>query len=191
MFLEPLQHNSSFVTRCDVLLEHTIPSWEDWCHVRVQLVRHDVQILRSMQGLLCHNPGPRDTQENVRSCMTWCKLREPTFTWNMTIGGMITNRDSSDQATLFYLSMVQSRFSRALILLKNLVMKAPFGRTLILFPRGSTITDTLSNISIKPSSRVAISVHNSGEKALPQDKNFKFIIFSALLAWPLLAADCV
>ncbi|GBN64229.1 hypothetical protein AVEN_83368-1 [Araneus ventricosus] len=65
MLLEPLQHNPSLVTWGVVLLEDSISSWEDKRHVRVQLIRNDVQIVRSFQGLFYHNYGSRATHENV------------------------------------------------------------------------------------------------------------------------------
>ncbi|GBM41242.1 hypothetical protein AVEN_180538-1 [Araneus ventricosus] len=57
MLLEPLQHNPSLVTWGVVLLEDSISSWEDKRHVRVQLIRNDVQIVRSFHGLFYHNYG--------------------------------------------------------------------------------------------------------------------------------------
>ncbi|GFX91320.1 uncharacterized protein TNCV_1247351 [Trichonephila clavipes] len=57
MFLEPLLHNFSLVTRGVVLLKHSISSWRNRCHVRVQLVRNDVQITCSINGLLYHSHG--------------------------------------------------------------------------------------------------------------------------------------
>ncbi|GFW14195.1 uncharacterized protein TNCV_3547841 [Trichonephila clavipes] len=57
MFLEPLLHNFSLVTRGVVLLEHSISSRKNRGHVRVQLVRNDVQIPCSIHGLLYHNHG--------------------------------------------------------------------------------------------------------------------------------------
>ncbi|GFX43663.1 uncharacterized protein TNCV_511121 [Trichonephila clavipes] len=115
MFLEPLQHNFSLVTRSVVLLEHSISSWKNRGHVRVQLVRNDVQIPCSIHGLLYHNhasqkrPRERPPKHNTATtslCMTYCTLREQLFAWktaypDTTIGGMSDiYRDSSDQATL-------------------------------------------------------------------------------------------
>ncbi|GBN40720.1 hypothetical protein AVEN_12356-1 [Araneus ventricosus] len=51
------QHNPSLVTWGVVLLEDSISSWEDKRHVRVQLIRNDVQIVRSFHGLFYHNYG--------------------------------------------------------------------------------------------------------------------------------------
>ena len=48
MLLEPLQHNPSLVAWGVVLLEDSISIWEDSHHVGVQLIRSDVQIVRSL-----------------------------------------------------------------------------------------------------------------------------------------------
>ncbi|GFT99195.1 uncharacterized protein TNCV_1353641 [Trichonephila clavipes] len=66
MFLEPLQHNFSLVTWGVVLLEHSISSWKNRGHVRMQLIRNDVQIPSGIHDLLYHSTGHRDTQGNVR-----------------------------------------------------------------------------------------------------------------------------
>ncbi|GBN64281.1 hypothetical protein AVEN_1153-1 [Araneus ventricosus] len=45
---------------CDmgrVLLEDSISSWEDKRHIRVQLIRNDVQIVCNFHGLFDHNYG--------------------------------------------------------------------------------------------------------------------------------------
>ncbi|GBO13440.1 hypothetical protein AVEN_61835-1 [Araneus ventricosus] len=55
MVLEPLQHNPSLVTWGVVLLEDTISSWEDKHHVKVQLIRNGIQIVRSFHGLFYPN----------------------------------------------------------------------------------------------------------------------------------------
>ncbi|GBL97581.1 Selenocysteine insertion sequence-binding protein 2 [Araneus ventricosus] len=57
MLLEPLQHNPSLVTWRVVLLEDSISIWEDKRHVMVQLIRIDVQIVRSFHGSFYHNYG--------------------------------------------------------------------------------------------------------------------------------------
>ncbi|GBO06602.1 hypothetical protein AVEN_20843-1 [Araneus ventricosus] len=65
MLLEPLQHNPSLVAWSVVLLEDSISSWDDKRHVRVQLIRNDVQIVRSFHGLFYHNYGSQSPHENV------------------------------------------------------------------------------------------------------------------------------
>ncbi|GBM84554.1 hypothetical protein AVEN_154083-1 [Araneus ventricosus] len=48
-----------------LLLEDSISIFEDKRHVRVQLIRNDIQIVRSFQGVFYPTTGPRDTHENV------------------------------------------------------------------------------------------------------------------------------
>ncbi|GFY05632.1 uncharacterized protein TNCV_4402991 [Trichonephila clavipes] len=102
MFLEPLLHNFSLVTRGVVLLEHSISSWRNRGHVRVQLVRNDVQIPCSIHGLLYHNHGsqkclrerpPKHNTATTGMFMTYCTSREQLFAWktaypDMTISVM-------------------------------------------------------------------------------------------------------
>ncbi|GBM86273.1 hypothetical protein AVEN_72160-1 [Araneus ventricosus] len=65
-FLKPLQHNPSLVKWGVALLEDSISSWESKRHVRVQLIRNDVQIVRNFHGLFYHETtGPRAAHENV------------------------------------------------------------------------------------------------------------------------------
>ncbi|GBM03519.1 hypothetical protein AVEN_95411-1 [Araneus ventricosus] len=79
MLLEPLQHNPSLVTWGVVLLEDSISSCEDKRHVRVQLIRNDVQIVCSFHGLFYHNYGsqshpqehpPKHNTATTSLCMT-------------------------------------------------------------------------------------------------------------------------
>ncbi|GFX04953.1 uncharacterized protein TNCV_2249361 [Trichonephila clavipes] len=88
MFLKPLLHNFSLVTRGVVLLEHSIYSWRNRCHVRVQLVRNDVQISFSIHGMLYHNhrsqkcPRERPLEHNTATTgmfMNYCTSREQLF----------------------------------------------------------------------------------------------------------------
>ncbi|GBN21278.1 hypothetical protein AVEN_29568-1 [Araneus ventricosus] len=52
-------NNPNLVKRGVVLLEDSISSWEDKSPVRVQLIRNDVQIVRSFHCLFYHNyPEP-------------------------------------------------------------------------------------------------------------------------------------
>ncbi|GFU90888.1 uncharacterized protein TNCV_4922211 [Trichonephila clavipes] len=90
MFLEAPQHNFSHVTRGVVLLEHSISSRKNRGHVRVQLVRNDVQIPCNIHGLLYHNHGsqkrsrertPKHNTATTGLCMTYCTLREQLFAW--------------------------------------------------------------------------------------------------------------
>ncbi|GBM88009.1 hypothetical protein AVEN_185942-1 [Araneus ventricosus] len=90
MLLESLQHNPSFVTWSVVLLEDSISSWEDKRHVRMQLIRNDVQIVRSFHRLFYHNYGsqsrplerpPKHNAATTSLCMTCCTRGEQQFAW--------------------------------------------------------------------------------------------------------------
>ncbi|GFV35874.1 uncharacterized protein TNCV_2866341 [Trichonephila clavipes] len=102
MFLEPLLHNFSLVTRGVVLLEHSISSWRNRGHVRVQLAHNDVQIHCSIHGLLYHNHGsqkcprerpPKHNTATTGMFTTYCTSREQLIAWktaypDMTISVM-------------------------------------------------------------------------------------------------------
>ncbi|GBM49506.1 hypothetical protein AVEN_85956-1 [Araneus ventricosus] len=124
MLLEPLQHNPSLVTWGVVLLEDSISSWEDKRHVRVQLIRNDVQIVRSFHGLFYHNYGsqsrprerpPKHNTATTSLCMTCYTREEQLFAWQTAYPD--TNIDVMNEKSGFirpgHSSMVESRCSRA------------------------------------------------------------------------------
>lgn len=65
MFLEPLEHNSSLMAWEVVLLEDPISTWEDRGHVKMQLARNIVQIIRSFMICSTTTKYPKeDAQDN-------------------------------------------------------------------------------------------------------------------------------
>ncbi|GBL92272.1 hypothetical protein AVEN_35825-1 [Araneus ventricosus] len=90
MLLEPLQLNLSLMTWGVVLLKDSISSWEDKHHIRLQLIRNDVQIVHSFHGLFYHNYGsqsrplehsPKYNTATTSLCMTCCTRGEHLFAW--------------------------------------------------------------------------------------------------------------
>ena len=127
MFLEPLQHNSSLVTRSVVLLEHSFPVGKTdamyGCNWSAVIFRYSV----AFKVCFTTTSSPSDAQENVLQSII---PHPPACVWtavhwesNRFLGRRhiltrpwawwMTNRDSLDQGTLFLLSVVQPLYSWA------------------------------------------------------------------------------
>ena len=103
--------------------------WGKGCHVKVQLVRNYIMVDRSFRSLFYDKHGPWAANESVPQTII---LSPPAYSWPAVqrrsnylprIRHILTrqstrwmkNLDSSDQDTLFHLSMVQSHVPRPII----------------------------------------------------------------------------